>query len=131
MKLQKLLYYAQGWHLALYNKKLFREKFEKWSYGPVVRRLYEKLRNYKGKPIHIGVGKGSDLTSSVATFLERVWKTYGKYTAIQLSDQSHSEDPWIRAEDYKEISDDSLKEYFEYRLLLTEQRTKDGNESRD
>ncbi len=37
LKLQKLLYYAQGFHLALYDKLLFSEDIEAWQHGPVVR----------------------------------------------------------------------------------------------
>jgi len=41
MKLQKLLYLAQGWNLALTGKPLFREDFEAWASGPVCRTLQE------------------------------------------------------------------------------------------
>jgi uncharacterized phage-associated protein len=36
MKLQKLVYYAQGLHLALNDAPLFKGKIEAWTYGPVV-----------------------------------------------------------------------------------------------
>jgi uncharacterized phage-associated protein len=41
MKLQKLLYYCQGWHLAWDGEPLFGEEFEAWLSGPVCRELYE------------------------------------------------------------------------------------------
>ena len=44
LKLQKLLYYAQGFHLALYDQPLFPEAIEAWTHGPVVPDLY---RHYK------------------------------------------------------------------------------------
>ena len=36
MKLQKLLYFAQGWSLAITNEPLFEDDFEAWSSGPVL-----------------------------------------------------------------------------------------------
>ena len=36
MKLQKLLYYAHGLHLAVGRGPLFPEIIEAWTYGPVV-----------------------------------------------------------------------------------------------
>ncbi len=40
LKLQKLMYIAQGIHLALYDAPLFKEEIEAWQHGPVVRELY-------------------------------------------------------------------------------------------
>ena len=41
MKLQKLLYYVQGFHIAVFNRPLFNEDIEAWMYGPVVPAVYE------------------------------------------------------------------------------------------
>lgn len=41
-KLQKLLYYAQGLSLAIYGKPIFNENILAWSYGPVVRSVYDE-----------------------------------------------------------------------------------------
>lgn len=43
MKLQKLLYLAQGWSLAITGRPLFDGGFEAWSSGPVNREIYELL----------------------------------------------------------------------------------------
>lgn len=44
MKLQKLVYYCQAWHLAWDGEPLFRESIEAWANGPVVPALYEAHR---------------------------------------------------------------------------------------
>lgn len=41
MKLQRLVYFAQGWNLAFVGTPLFDEKIEAWASGPVVRELWE------------------------------------------------------------------------------------------
>jgi uncharacterized phage-associated protein len=44
LKLQKLLYYAQAWHLALHDEPLFPEKFQAWMTGPVIPAMYPSRR---------------------------------------------------------------------------------------
>ena len=40
LKLQKLVYYAQGFHLAISGEPLFDEKIMAWEHGPVIPQLY-------------------------------------------------------------------------------------------
>ena len=40
LRLQKLLYYAQGWHLAAFGRALFAGHIEAWKHGPVVQEVY-------------------------------------------------------------------------------------------
>jgi len=40
MKLHKLLYYAQGWHLGRTGKPLLDETLGAWTYGPVVSSIH-------------------------------------------------------------------------------------------
>jgi uncharacterized phage-associated protein len=46
MKLQKLVYYAQGVNIALHNRPLFPESLEAWTYGPVVPELFHTYKRY-------------------------------------------------------------------------------------
>lgn len=57
LKIQKLLYYAQGWHLGFFGVPLFEDNIHAWKYGPVVETVYQALK-YREKseiikdPIH-------------------------------------------------------------------------------
>lgn len=44
MKLQKLCYYAQAWHLAWTGHSLFPERVEAWMNGPIMPDLYHEHR---------------------------------------------------------------------------------------
>jgi uncharacterized phage-associated protein len=46
LKLQKLVYYSEAWHLAYFERPLIPEDFEAWVHGPVVRSLWD---HYKGR----------------------------------------------------------------------------------
>ena len=53
LKLQKLLYYAQGAHLALRDEPLFGEPIEAWTHGPVVPSVYRQYKQHGGEPIPV------------------------------------------------------------------------------
>lgn len=42
LKLQKLIYYAQAFHLAIYELPFFDEDFEALTHGPVCPEIYHK-----------------------------------------------------------------------------------------
>ena len=51
LKLQKLLYYAQAWHLAIYDTRLFPERFQAWVHGPVIPEIYHRYKEFGPRPI--------------------------------------------------------------------------------
>lgn len=113
MKLQKLLYYAQGWYLALTNKPLFDDDFEKWDFGPVCPVIYEKFKDKKAQPIICTDIDGDVITNEgFLAFISKIWEMYGDYTGIQLSKLSHIESPWIEADFYRIIPKQKIKDFF-------------------
>ena len=93
LKLQKLLYYAQAWSLALYDKALFEDDFEAWAHGPVIPAIYEEYRDYGYDALptcdckNMVKGEAEDL-------LRDVKRVYGEHSAKFLEKLTHSEDPW-------------------------------------
>ena len=51
MKIQKLVYYAHGWHLGVTDEPLIDEQIECWPYGPVVDSLFHQFKHYGSGPI--------------------------------------------------------------------------------
>lgn len=51
LKLQKLLYYAQGVFSALTGEFLFEEDFVAWEHGPVIESIYHEFKGYGRDPI--------------------------------------------------------------------------------
>jgi uncharacterized phage-associated protein len=92
LKIQKLVYLAQGWHLAFLGKPLIKEKIEAWRYGPVVPSLYRMCRKYGVSPIDTEVDVPEDapiLDDSNKAIIDEVWKKYGRRTGIELSMMTH------------------------------------------
>lgn len=94
-KLQKLVYYAQAWHIALYDKPLFEEDFEAWVHGPVIPALYQNYKSFGWQPIL----KDADpkLPEDILQFLHEVAEEYFTCDAYELEQMTHVEEPWNRA----------------------------------
>jgi uncharacterized phage-associated protein len=51
MKINKILYFIQGWGYVLLDRKLIRNHFVAWEYGPVVRSVYDSFKEFEHRPI--------------------------------------------------------------------------------
>jgi len=111
LKLQKLLYYAQGFHLALRGRPLFNEDILAWEYGPVVKDVYKKFSKYGGNAIPSPKG-GVVLDVNEKKIITGVWKIYGQFSAWKLKDMTHSERPWKETDRNEVISRETLKSFF-------------------
>lgn len=92
MKIQKLVYLAHGWFLALYNQPLIKQRVAAWRYGPVVETLYSKFKKYGAQPITEKLDPPEDSSELSGDFLgvvQAVWEKYHRFSAIQLSMDTH------------------------------------------
>jgi uncharacterized phage-associated protein len=96
LKLQKLLYYAQAWHLAIYGQKLFAERFEAWVHGPVIPAIYGTYKKYGWRNIDEEVERPM-FDDRTTEFLEELLDEYGPLDALRLEWLTHHEDPWLAA----------------------------------
>jgi uncharacterized phage-associated protein len=131
MKLQKLLYFAHGWNLALSNAPLISEHVEAWKFGPVFPTVYHKFKDYGNEPITEkavsfndsleGIAPQVDPLADVSPLIKRIWEIYGRYSGIQLSNATHQAGtPWQITWDERggkdrqgtDISDDLIRDYF-------------------
>lgn len=96
LKLQKLLYYAQAWHLALYDNPMFDERIEAWVHGPAVPPIYGAFKGYEWQPIAPQNGN-LDLPNGPKSHIDDVILAYGDFSAYQFERMMHQEDPWIKA----------------------------------
>lgn len=122
LKLQKLLYYAQGFHLALFARPLFPDAIEAWTHGPVVPPVYHMYKGYGSSAIPIPADFGFDrYDEETVEFLDEVYTVYGQYSAWKLRELTHSEPPWQEAYSSRsEISHESMTRFFKT-LLVTEE----------
>ena len=96
MKLQKLVYYVQAWHVARYDVPAFQEEIEAWANGPVVDHLYQQHRT-KRSVSHWASGDPSRLDAETVALVRYVVARYGCKSGDELSLLTHSETPWLTA----------------------------------
>jgi uncharacterized phage-associated protein len=121
LKLQKLIYYAQAWHLVHFDKPLFNDVIEAWEFGPVIPDTYHQFKKFGYSAIKYK--KTGDekkvFTKNQLSYLIDVYDTFIKYSAHELVNMTHNEKPWRKAYNSadKTISLKLMKEY--YSKLLT------------
>lgn len=121
MKLQKLVYYSQAWHLAWTGEALFTEEIQAWANGPVVYDLYAEHRGkYWVASSDVTQGSASSLGANQTATVDSILEAYGDMTGAQLSKLTHAETPWQEARgglpdgrpSSSPISPSKLKEYY-------------------
>ena len=96
LKLQKLLYYQQGYHLAAFGTPLFSENIEAWMYGPVVPVVYDIFSEYGSSALPI-VDVEIALDEEEEILFNQVYDAYREFSAIGLMNRTHTEKPWIES----------------------------------
>jgi len=95
-KLQKLLYYAQAWHLAIHDRPLFAGRFEAWEHGPVLPSIYNRFERYGWRNIDEFIPEPL-LEPETKRFLRRLLEEYGPIDVRKLECMIREEDPWGNA----------------------------------
>lgn len=118
LKLQKLLYYALGFHLALYGRRLFDDPLYAWQHGPVFPALYHEFKGYgKGAIPTPDYFDPDSLSDEEKELLDEVYYVYGQFSAWKLRNMTHEEPPWKDAKSISErITDQALVDYFKTQL---------------
>ena len=132
LKLQKLVYYSEGWHLAYFERPLIHEDFEAWIHGPVVRSMWDDYKKTKCNMLtdlrlkdeyseKIRAFFSQTLNPQQIELLSDVIKEYGDKSSYHLEALSHSEPPWKEARNgyfpsersEAIISKDTMKNYYQ------------------
>lgn len=146
MKLQKLVYYAHGSHLAVLDAPLINEQIECWKYGPVIRSLFHEFKAFGSDPItcrasvnHFEEDGSDPLTfraysttptmddanGTTLEILDEVWSAYSQYSGVRLSNMTHLPGtPWSQVMDeYKgnplkgtDIPNRIIRDYFRLQM---------------
>ena len=120
MQLQKLVYIAHGFDLAINDTALIADRVEAWTWGPVIPTLYQTLKKYGSRPVTEPIADVPAISEGDTSLVDEVWKGYGRYTAARLSAITHQTgSPWDvvwRLEAFGTIPDALTAQY--YKTLL-------------
>ncbi|MGD2169230.1 MAG: DUF4065 domain-containing protein [Chlamydiota bacterium] len=140
MKLQKLVYIAHGWVLAILGNEtgvLDNEEIQAWQHGPVIPSLYHEFKHIQNSPINdwsrslLKITDSQFVTNPVhfeeveeenkkqlQEILNAVWEAYKNYTAWGLSQKTHEkETPWnevyVEGKKHIAISNELIRKYYQ------------------
>jgi len=114
LKLQKILYYVQGYFLKKYHRAAFASSIFNWPYGPVVKEAYFEYSDNGARPI---------TTTTISTDINGITETDKKIinailektyyeSASKLVEKTHNEMPWKSTVTGQEISIQSINSFF-------------------
>jgi uncharacterized phage-associated protein len=112
VKIHKLLYYCQGWHLAWFGEPLFHQEVAAWVNGPVVADLWHDEDKGRDTPSAI------ELDETKLSTIDFVVSRYGHLTGKQLIRLTHEEAPWRDVSEQADsftndtISSHALQQFF-------------------
>lgn len=113
LKLQKLLYYVQGFSLAMHDKPIFEEEVRAWEYGPVVVEVYQEYKEYGSGAIPVdNIELSQKITAEEKKLICEVYDVYGQFSALKLMQLTHDESPWKNTVRNGVIPHEAMKSYF-------------------
>ncbi len=121
LKLQKLLYYTQGFFLAEFDKPLFDDEIEAWDHGPVVPNVWNHFSSIKGNLLEVPEQDiDLHLNEEEKQSLDEVIELHSQYSAWALREMSHNEEPCIIAYNNGKgtvIPQDEIKIFFKTKIV--------------
>lgn len=97
MRLHKLLYYCQAWHIVLEGEEMFSDPFHAWESGPISPTIMDKHKGVFSVSPGFFQGCAQRVSHKAQTTIEAVLQAYGLLSGIQLCTVSVREDPWKKA----------------------------------
>ena len=120
LRLQKLLYFAQGWYLARYGKPLFQEEIEAWPYGPVVPEVYNAYKQNGRDGIEGTLPEADAFTEDEFALLLDVARKYDRFATSSLVNMTHKPgSPWSIVGGHGAIPKDLIRTCFDAERPLT------------
>ena len=127
MKLQKMVYFAHGYHLAKFGTPLLEDAVQAWKFGPVIPQIYSDYKLYASDLIkdtrYISIPykqlekEFSSLSASAQDAINYTWEVTKYLSAAKLSNWTHeTNSPWAKVYNPNDretvISNDLIKQYF-------------------
>lgn len=122
LKLQRILYYIQGYSLKFFDVKAFKEPIYRWKYGTVVPEEYYKYCFFIKEPISYIDKQLPYIEPKLLNLIECICDKCLNITEYEITKMVLNEYPCKKSELYKIISIDSIYKYFKNNNPLKIQR---------
>lgn len=109
LRLQKLLYFAQGFFYSCGEEGCFKDKIEAWDFGPVVPEVYRVYKKY-GSCIIINIPKNmiDEISDEHKKMIDMVLDECSDKSTFELVKISKNQTPWMIT--YRPYMDNNIKQ---------------------
>ena len=120
LTLQKLVYYSQGYFLALFERPLFPESIAAWRHGPVVPDLWHEFKKFERAAIPPNDDYEPNLSEDEKNLVQEIFGAYGVYSGSKLLKMTQEEQPWLDHHENRAIIPHAdLKTFFKSKAIIS------------
>lgn len=112
LKLQKILYYVQGYALRFLDSVAFEEDIYHWSYGPVVLDVYYEFNKFGSSNIVLDNYDEINISRKLKNVINAVVMKCFDDSAYTLVKKTHEEAPWKSTQKNDIITKHLIGSYF-------------------
>lgn len=112
LRLQKILFFLYGYYWKETNKEIININFEAWTYGPVVKPLYNFLKDCGSNGIAIDRFQEFDSPKYDKKIFEKILNHLSQFSTMRLVSASHDTEPWLKTPNSCIIDNKLIKKWF-------------------
>lgn len=113
LKLQKTLYYLQGYSLKEFEEAAFDDDILNWQYGPVAPTAYFAYSNYGAEPLESNESVQIEkMGKEQKKLFDKVIDACLELPARRLVQMTHEEDPWKETNQNDQITTANIARFF-------------------
>ena len=115
LKLQKVLYYIQGYFYKHFGKAAFSDELYNWQYGPVVPVVYYEYNDNGSAPLKSRLFcEDPSISDNEKKLIVSIVDKCAGIATSRLVSMTHSENPWKSAGSGNVIEKNSIEAFFKY-----------------
>lgn len=113
LRLQKILYYIQGYFFKKFNAEAFSEYIYNWPYGPVVKDVYYEYNKFVASAITLDESVlDIECSKKERELISVVIDKCFEYKPFELVNKTHQEEPWAKTNKFDVIPNTLIFDYF-------------------
>ena len=114
LKLQKVLYYVQGYFMKFWGSEAFRDDVYCWAYGPVVPMAYFEYNMNGSDFLHPSADSDLNMKNIEKSLVDKIIDKCKDIPSSRLVSMTHSEFPWKNATIGDVIPKQSMRNFFAF-----------------
>lgn len=115
LRLQKILYYIQGYFYKAYDQMAFNQEIVAWPYGPVVPEAYYNFCSFGRNELCLFENVDNDFSTishEEKSYIKSIVDKCDNYSVTELVNKTHTEEPWKTTRERAVISLEKIAGYF-------------------